>query len=80
MVSGAGCTAGDAVTRWPSTRERQKGMAATEIDYVVVNGTAESHCLCQTSLADICAKSLVVARADVLVGVWGGALRPQQAR
>ena len=40
VVSGAGRAVGDAVTRWPSTLERQNGMAATEVDYGVVNGTA----------------------------------------
>ena len=41
MVPGTGCEASEAVTRWPSTLEMQQGMAASEIDYVVVNGTAE---------------------------------------
>ena len=31
------------------------------------------HCLCQTPLADICARALVVAHADVPRRRWGGA-------
>ena len=41
VVSGTGYEASEAVARWPSTLGRQKDMAASGVDYVELNGTAE---------------------------------------